>query len=128
MAKFLVTYHGPGHPDAAGMESARKDFMAWLGNAGSAVADPGAPVAYTDQISAGAPSPAAEIVGYSVMKADSIEAMQELLASHPSWPGTELCRSTMPWPAHSPHVSRVLARYRGTSVPMGSLRQSQQRW
>jgi hypothetical protein len=31
------------------MESARKDFMAWLGNAGPAVTDPGAPVGFAGQ-------------------------------------------------------------------------------
>lgn len=83
MAKFLVTYHGAGHPDPAEMESARKDFMAWLGNAGSAVADPGAPVGFAGQVSTGEPSPVSDIIGYSIMEGDSVEAMKELLASHP---------------------------------------------
>jgi hypothetical protein len=83
LAKFIVTYHGLGHPDPAEMESARKDFMAWLGSAGPAVVDPGAPVAFAGQVSAGASAPVADIVGYSVMEAESVEAVKELLTSHP---------------------------------------------
>ena len=83
MAKFLVTYHGPGHPARAEMESARKDFMAWLGKAGAAVTDPGAPLGFAGQVCAGEPEPLAAIIGYSIMEGDSVEAMKDLLASHP---------------------------------------------
>lgn len=83
MAKFLITYHGAGHPDPAEMEAARKDFMAWLGNAGAAVADPGAPVGFAGQVSSGEPDAVVDILGYSIIEADSAEAAKELLASHP---------------------------------------------
>ena len=83
MAKFLVTYHGPGHPNPEEMESARKDFMAWLGNAGPAVTDPGAPVGFAGQVSDGEPAAVADIIGFSVMESESVEALRELLASHP---------------------------------------------
>jgi hypothetical protein len=83
LAKFLITYHGAGHPDPAEMEAARKDFMAWLGNAGPAVTDPGAPLGFAGQVATGTPEAVADILGYSILEADSAEAVSELLASHP---------------------------------------------
>lgn len=83
MAKFLITYHGAGHPDPAEMESARKDFMAWLGNAGPAVTDPGAPLGFAGQVSTAEPEAVVDILGYSILEADSANAAKELLASHP---------------------------------------------
>ncbi len=82
MAKFLITYHGAGHPDTAEMEAARKDFTAWLGNGGPAVTDPGAPLGFAGQVATGTPEAVADILGYSILEADSAEAVSELLASH----------------------------------------------
>lgn len=45
--------------------------------------DPGPPLAFADQVSAGEPALVAEIIGYSVMDEDLIGAMEELLTSHP---------------------------------------------
>jgi hypothetical protein len=65
------------------MEAARKDFMARFGNAGPAVADPGAPLGFAGQVSTGAPEAAADILGFSIVEADSAAAARELLASRP---------------------------------------------
>ena len=83
LSKFLITYHGAGHPDPTEMEAARKEFMAWLDSVGPAVTDPGAPVGYAGQVFAGDPEKIADIIGYSIIEADSAEAVKALLATHP---------------------------------------------
>jgi hypothetical protein len=84
VARFLVTYHGSGMPtDPAQMSQAREAFGRWLGEAGSAVVDPGAPLRFGGQVSGGDPTPQVEIGGSSVIQADSLEAARQVLASHP---------------------------------------------
>jgi hypothetical protein len=62
VARFLVTYHGSGMPtDPAQMSQAREAFGRWLGEAGSAVVDPGAPLRFGGQVSGGDPTP--QVVG-----------------------------------------------------------------
>lgn len=83
MAQFLVTYHGIGHPTPEMMETSREVFRAWVETTGGAVADPGAPVNFVAQLAAGEPAPAVEIAGYSIIKAESADAVRALLAEHP---------------------------------------------
>lgn len=83
MTKFLVTYHGSGHPDPAEMEQARSAFMAWLTEQGPAVADPGAPLNVAGQVASGEPAPVADIAGYSIIEAVDADAAAPILASHP---------------------------------------------
>src|SRR5438034_11405675 len=84
MAKFLVTYHGSGMPDDPElMEQAKAAFGAWLGEAGNAVVDPGAPVRMVTQVSSGSATEPAEIGGYSIIQADSPEGAAAVLKSHP---------------------------------------------
>jgi hypothetical protein len=45
MARFPATYHGRGMPDDPAMvEQAKVAFIAWVGEAGDAIVDPGAPL------------------------------------------------------------------------------------
>jgi hypothetical protein len=84
VSKFLVTYHGSGMPDDPElMEQAKAAFGAWLGEAGDAVVDPGAPVQMVTQVSSGSVTDPAEIGGYSIIQADSPDAAAAVLKSHP---------------------------------------------
>jgi len=84
MSKFLVTYHGSGMPDDPKlMEQAKAAFGAWLGGAGDAVVDPGAPVHMVTQVSSGNATEPAEIGGYPIIQADSPDAALAVLQSHP---------------------------------------------
>jgi hypothetical protein len=84
MAKYLVTYHGSGMPaDPAMMEQAKAAFEQWVQAAGSAVLDPGAPVHMAGHVSQGTPTDAADIGGYSIIEAPSLEAAEAILQSHP---------------------------------------------
>ncbi|UKA62746.1 hypothetical protein [Arthrobacter sp. FW306-04-A] len=83
MAKFLVTYHGMGHPTPEMMEAGREAFRAWVETTGGAVTDPGAPVNFVAQLASGDPAPAVEIAGYSIIQAESLDAVRALLAEHP---------------------------------------------
>jgi hypothetical protein len=84
MAKFLITYVGDGMPhEPEAMAQAKAAFGMWLQTAGGAVVDPGAPVTTVAQVSAGQPSPEAEIGGYSIIETTDLDAAKELLSTHP---------------------------------------------
>ena len=84
MAKFLVTYFGGGMPsNPAEAAAAVEAFGQWLGRAGNAVVDPGAPLKPGRQVAKGAPAPKVSIGGYSVIEADDLDAAIEVLKSHP---------------------------------------------
>jgi len=84
MARFLVTYHGQGMPDdPAMMEQAKADFIAWVGEAGDAIIDPGAPLMMVRQVSSGEAGAPVEVGGYSIIQADSTDDAAAVLASHP---------------------------------------------
>jgi len=84
MSRYLVTYHGSGMPDdPAVMEQAKAAFGKWLGEAGSAIVDPGAPVHTVGQVSSGSPTGPVEIGGYSIIEADSPEGAAAVLQGHP---------------------------------------------
>jgi hypothetical protein len=91
MKKYLVLYHAPASameqmaattPEQAkaGMEA----WMAWFKKAGSAVVDPGAPLGGARRVPAGAGSGGAGTArGYSVLQADTIDAVLGVLRDHP---------------------------------------------
>jgi hypothetical protein len=84
MTRFLVTYHGQGMPDdPAMMEQAKAAFLEWVGAAGDAIVEPGAPLRMVRQVSSGSPEPVAEIGGYSIIDAADAEAAAAVLESHP---------------------------------------------
>jgi hypothetical protein len=84
MARYLVTYHGQGMPDdPAMMEQAKNAFVAWVGSAGDAIVDPGAPLRMVHQVASGQAEAPAEIGGYSIIQADSVDDAAAVLASHP---------------------------------------------
>ena len=65
------------------MEQAKAAFGKWLGEAGDAVVDPGAPVRMVTQVAAGSATEPAEIGGYSIIEAESPDAAIAVLKSHP---------------------------------------------
>ena len=83
MARFLVTYHGGGAPDPSQMDEIRAAFGAWLGRAGSAVVDPGAPLRFVGQVASSEPAPSIAIGGYSVIEAADEAGVREILSTHP---------------------------------------------
>jgi hypothetical protein len=83
MARYLVTYHRGEMPtDPAAMEMVKAAFRAWLGEAGSAVVDPGAPVRKVGHVSNGNTA-SAEVGGYTIIEAASVEDAEAVLRSHP---------------------------------------------
>jgi hypothetical protein len=87
MTKFLVLYHAAASareqmasatPEQAkaGMDA----WMAWAGKAGDAVVDLGAPLGEAVAIGGGDGDDAA---GFSILEADSQDAVQQLLRDHP---------------------------------------------
>jgi hypothetical protein len=89
MTKFLLLYRAPlsateqmadTPPEAAqaGMDA----WMSWAGKAGGAIVDMGSPVAVATTVGADRASGDA-IGGYSVLEAESLEALEELLDGHP---------------------------------------------
>lgn len=83
MTQFLVTYHNIGHPTPEAMAAGRAAFQTWVDSTDGAVSDPGAPVNLVGQVAAGDPAAPVEIAGYSIIKADSLEAARALLSTHP---------------------------------------------
>ena len=84
MSRFLVTYHGSGMPDDPElMEQAKAAFGTWVGEAGDAIVDPGAPVRMVTQVASGTATAPAEIGGYTIIQADSADAAVAVLQGHP---------------------------------------------
>jgi len=83
MSKFLITYHGPGMPDDPALAAqAKAAFGKWLGEAGKAVVDPGAPVRTVAKVTNGSSGEFA-IGGYTVIEAASRDEVIRLLKTHP---------------------------------------------
>jgi hypothetical protein len=69
--------------DPALMEQAKAAFGKWVGEAGSALTDPGAPVHVVKLVSnSGAPE-AVDIGGYSIIEAPTVDDVARILQSHP---------------------------------------------
>jgi hypothetical protein len=84
MSRFLVTYHGSGMPDdPALMEQAKAAFGNWVAEAGQTIVDPGAPVNMVTQVATEGATEPAQIGGYSIIRADSVEDARAVLSSHP---------------------------------------------
>jgi hypothetical protein len=87
MPTFLVTYHGGGMPaDEEGRQQAMAAFGAWVGKVGDALTDPGAPLGPAMTVSSdGAREGHAEghIGGYSILRADDMDAAVDLVRDHP---------------------------------------------
>jgi hypothetical protein len=92
MPKYLVLYRAPigaaeqmAASDPAVAQAGMEAWMAWGQRAGSAILDMGAPLQSVAGAGAGDP-----IGGFTVMQADSLDALQAVLKGHPhtEWGGT----------------------------------------
>ena len=87
MPTFLVTYHGSGMPEGEeARQQAMADFGAWVGKTGEALADPGAPLGPAVTVSADGARPGdaeGRVGGYSVLRADDMDAAVALVRDHP---------------------------------------------
>ncbi|WP_371228378.1 hypothetical protein [Roseovarius sp. 2305UL8-3] len=87
MTKFMLAYHGGGKPETP--EEGEKEmakWISWLTGLGDAAVDPGNPVGMSKTVSAdgvadnGGSNP---LSGYSILEADSIEAVCEMAKGCP---------------------------------------------
>jgi hypothetical protein len=84
MGRFVVTYHGSGMPDDPElMEQAKAAFLTWVAQSGDALVDPGAPLLMVTQVADGDATEPVQIGGYSIVQADSLDAVVALLKTHP---------------------------------------------
>lgn len=87
MSEFMFAYHGGKKPESPeeGAEMMAK-WHAWIGELGDAMVNPGTPVGMSKTVSSsgvtddGGPNP---LSGFSVVKADSMEAALELARGCP---------------------------------------------
>lgn len=88
MSKFIYIYRGPATPmdqftEAQGAEQMAA-WGAWMGKVGSALVDGGSPfgnhTSVSDDGSTGEP---AELTGYGIVEADSLEAATAFAEGHP---------------------------------------------
>jgi hypothetical protein len=89
MTKYLLLYRAPvsateqmadSTPEQA--EAGMDAWMSWAGKAGSAIVDMGSPVAHAGSV--GAERATGDFIGgYSILEAQSLDALQGLLDGHP---------------------------------------------
>lgn len=90
MTKFLLLYRSSATPAdqmanasaeqaAAGMAA----WMAWAANAGHAIVDFGSPVSAAAHVGPPAPPAGSHIGGFSILEAESVAALTELIGDHP---------------------------------------------
>jgi len=87
MPDFMFIYHGGGKPEgAAEIDRAMKAWGQWMGTHGPSFTDPGNPVGMSKTVTLsgvedhGGANPT---TGYTIVKADSIEAACEIARSNP---------------------------------------------
>jgi hypothetical protein len=90
MPRFLVLYRSPMSPremmanaSPEEMQAGMDAWMGWARDAGSALADFGAPLDATSHLGATVPAETDNVVGYSFLEADSADAAAGILKPHP---------------------------------------------
>jgi hypothetical protein len=87
MPTYLITYFGAGEPptSAEAREQMMAAFGAWVASVGDHLLDPGAPLGPSKLVSPAGVSdgPKTPIGGYSVIKADDLDAAVGLVKGHP---------------------------------------------
>jgi hypothetical protein len=87
MANFLLLYTGGSAPTAADRDKIMADWGGWFGKLGDKIVDQGNPVGHAKNVANGSvhdgavSNPAA--TGYSILKADSLNAAAELAKGCP---------------------------------------------
>ena len=101
MKKFLVLYHSTStnmeqmaSSTPEQMKAGMDMWMQWAAKAGSAIVELGAPLGAAATVNAGGAqrSVRASIGGYSVLQADSLDAVAKVLEGHPHFhaPGASI--------------------------------------
>ncbi len=99
MAKYMILYCSPttaqemmANASPEQMKEGMDAWMAWAGKAGDAVVDLGSPVGHATHSGPGTHPGAEEVCGYSVLQADSPEAVEAVLDGHPhlAMPGNSI--------------------------------------
>ncbi|HEY5852519.1 MAG TPA: YciI family protein [Aldersonia sp.] len=90
MSRYVFLYHAPGTPadaappDPAQMNAVMGEWMAWAGKVGDGMVDLGTPLAGGVRVTAAGTSPSTrEVVGYSIIEAETLDAAVELAKVHP---------------------------------------------
>ena len=84
MAEYIIAYHGGGEmPEDPEAHQAR--FMAWIADLGDAVVNPGTPLGPSKMVTSEGVSDegGVNLMGFSVVKADSLEAAVEIARTCP---------------------------------------------
>lgn len=86
MKNYFLAYYGEpkfGGPEQAAAEKAK--WEAWVGGLGGAVVDPGTPLGQARRVSAGGvrEGGADRLLGFSIVKAESIDAAIEMAKTCP---------------------------------------------
>ncbi len=107
MKKFIVVYHAP-QPADQNMQAKPEDmkgvmdaWMAWAKKCGAGMVDLGTPLGNGQKVSkSGTSSSKRNVVGYSILQAENIEAAKGMLKGHPhlNMPGACEIECTNPWP------------------------------
>ncbi|MDP9026717.1 MAG: hypothetical protein M3N46_04070 [Actinomycetota bacterium] len=82
MSKFVLLYQGgtmPQSPEEG--EKVMSDWMAWFGAAGPAIVDPGN--SFGAESAVGVGSSPSGVNGYTIVEADSLDAVSGMLGDHP---------------------------------------------
>jgi len=99
MKKFIVIYYAPTSfmekmKDATPEDSKKEmdKWMEWAKKVGDGMVDFGAPLIDGKKItSSGSSSSEKNVVGYSILQAESIEGAEEMLKEHPHLTWTDGC-------------------------------------
>ena len=91
MKKYLVLYHMPmsftemaKDADPAKMQAGMEAWMAWAARCGDGLVDMETQLAGGQRMTASGNSPSERnVVGYSILQAENMEAAKALLADHP---------------------------------------------
>ena len=90
MSTFVFIYHAPmtpaeaAPPDPEQMEAVMGEWNAWAGRVGDGMVDFGTPLAGGVRVTADGTSPSTrEVAGYSIIKADDLDAALALAKNHP---------------------------------------------
>ena len=99
MKKFLVIYHATASAreqtasfSAEEMKKGMESWMEWAERTGSSLVDFGSPVMGGQKLSKSGSSPSdKEVIGYSILQAEDMEAAKALLEGHPHLEWTAGC-------------------------------------
>ena len=88
MPTYLITYHGGGGPPptAEARDQMMAAFQAWAATVGDHMIDPGTPLGASKTVSPEGvtdAAPAGHIGGYSLIRADDLDAAAGLVKNHP---------------------------------------------